>query len=38
MAARPNFTVSSWVATQFRSDADQMESDLASLRAAGLPE
>ncbi len=38
MAARPDFTVSSWIDTQFRSDTAQMERDAASLRAAGVPE
>jgi adenylate cyclase len=38
LAARPTFTVNSWLRTQFRIDAEQMASDLASLRAAGIPE
>lgn len=38
VVARPDFTVSSWLRTQFRSDAEQMAADLASLRAAGVPE
>jgi hypothetical protein len=37
-AARPNFTITSWLRTQFRSDTEQMAADLASLRAAGVPE
>lgn len=37
-AARPTFTVTSWLRTQFRSDTEQMAADLASLRAAGVPE
>jgi adenylate cyclase len=35
---RPNFTVSSWLRTQFRVDTDQLATDTASLRAAGVPE
>jgi hypothetical protein len=38
MAARPDFTVTSWAKTQLRSDTDQLAADLASLRAAGVPE
>ena len=38
VAARPAFTVKYWLRTQFRVDADQMAADLASLRAAGVPE
>ncbi|RWO04408.1 MAG: tetratricopeptide repeat protein [Mesorhizobium sp.] len=38
VAARPTFTVTSWLRTQVRSDAEQMAADLASLRAAGVPE
>ena len=38
VAARPAFTVKYWLATQFRVDTDQMAADLASLRAAGVPE
>jgi adenylate cyclase len=37
-AARPNFTVTSWLRTQFRIDREQMAADLASLGAAGVPE
>jgi adenylate cyclase len=36
--ARPDFTVTSWLRTQFRVDVDQMAADTASLRAAGVPE
>ena len=36
MAARPNFTIASWLKTQFRNDTQRMEADLASLRAAGV--
>ena len=35
---RPSFSVTSWLRTQFRNDAEQMAADLASLRAAGVPE
>jgi len=38
IAARPDFTVTSWVRTQFRVDLEQMAADTASLRAAGVPE
>ena len=38
IAARPNYTVSSWARTQFRSDSERLAADLASLRAAGVPE
>ena len=38
VAARPTFTVRSWLKTQSRVDKDQMAADLASLRAAGVPE
>jgi adenylate cyclase len=38
MAARPTFTVQSWLKTQSRVDAEQMAADLASLRAAGVRE
>jgi hypothetical protein len=38
IAARPSFSVASWVRTQFRNDSEQMATDLASLRRAGLPE
>jgi adenylate cyclase len=38
VAARPDFTVTSWLRTQFRVDAGQMQADTASLRAAGVPE
>ena len=36
--ARPDFTVASWLRTQFRVDTEQMAADTASLRAAGVPE
>ena len=38
VAARPSFTVDSFLRTQFRSDAEQLDKDVASLRAAGVPE
>jgi adenylate cyclase len=38
IAARPPFTVTSWLRTQFRVDTEQMEADTASLRAAGVPD
>jgi tetratricopeptide (TPR) repeat protein len=38
IAARPTFTVTSFLRTQFRSDVDQLAADVASLRAAGVPE
>ncbi len=38
IAARPTFTVTSFLGTQFRSDVDQLAADVASLRAAGVPE
>ena len=38
VAARPAFTVASWLRTQFRVDTEQMAADMASLRAAGVAE
>ena len=38
IAARPTFTVASFLRTQLRSDTDQLAADVASLRAAGVPE
>ena len=38
LAARPDFTVASWLATQFRNDLEQLTIDADSLRAAGIPE
>ncbi len=38
IAVRPTFTVTSWARTQFRKDVQQMAADIASLRAAGVPE
>jgi adenylate cyclase len=38
IAARPDFTIAAWENTQVRSDTEQLARDLASLRAAGLPE
>jgi adenylate cyclase len=37
LAARPNFTISSWQNTQFRRDQARLEADIAALRAAELP-
>ena len=37
LGARPNFTIGSWLKTQFRSDTVQLEADVAALRAAELP-
>ena len=38
MAARPSFTIASWLDTQFRNDVEQLKIDADSLRAAGVPE
>ena len=38
IAARPGFTIQAWLATQLRSDAEQLARDAESLRSAGLPE
>lgn len=38
MTLRPEFTIGYWRGTQTRSDVAQLERDLASLRAVGLPE
>jgi adenylate cyclase len=38
LAARLGFTATSWLRTQFRADTEQMAADMASLRAAGVPE
>ena len=37
-AARPSFSVQSFISTQFRCDIDQLKRDIASLRAAGVQE
>jgi adenylate cyclase len=37
MAARRDFTIASWLKTQFRRDRARLEADVAALRAAGLP-
>jgi adenylate cyclase len=37
LAARRDFTIASWLKTQFRRDAETLEADVAALRAAGLP-
>jgi adenylate cyclase len=38
VAARPGFTVTSWIRTQFRCDTEQLAADIASLRTAGVPD
>ena len=38
VAVRPSFSVQTWLATQLRSDTEQLARDVESLRAAGLPE
>jgi len=38
IAARPTFTVASFLRTQVRRDIDQLAVDVASLRATGVPE
>lgn len=37
LTVRRDFTISSWVKTQFRRDIERFEADVAALRAAGLP-
>jgi adenylate cyclase len=37
LAARRNFTIASWLKTQFRRDTARLDADIAALRAAGLP-
>jgi adenylate cyclase len=37
LAIRRSFTIAAWLNTQFRRDTEQVESDAAALRAAGLP-
>jgi adenylate cyclase len=37
LAARPDFTVTSWRKTQFRRDAERLDADVAALQATGLP-
>ena len=37
LAARRDFTITSWLKTQFRRDKARLEADVAALRAAGLP-
>ena len=37
LAVRKNFTIASWVKTQFRRDAAQLEQEISALRSAGLP-
>ena len=38
LAARPHVTVSGWARTQIRGDTERMATDIAALRAAGMPE
>jgi adenylate cyclase len=38
LAARRDFTIASWLKTQFRRDAARVETDIAALRSVGLPE
>jgi adenylate cyclase len=38
LAARRDFTIGSWLKTQFRRDTARLEADIAALRATGLPE
>lgn len=37
LAARRNFTIASWLKTQFRRDTARLDADIAALRMAGLP-
>jgi adenylate cyclase len=37
LAARKDFTIASWLRTQFRRDTDRLDADVAALRTAGLP-
>jgi TolB-like protein/class 3 adenylate cyclase len=37
LAARRDFTITSWLKTQFRSDQARLDADIAALRAAELP-
>jgi hypothetical protein len=37
LAARPAFTIVSWVKTQIMRDTARLEADVAALHAAGLP-
>jgi adenylate cyclase len=37
LAFQPRFTVRAWIDSQFRSDTEELEADIAALRAAGLP-
>jgi len=38
MATRRDFTIAGWADTQVRADTARLETDIAALRAAGLPE
>ncbi len=37
LAVRRNFTITSWLKTQFRRDTARLDADIAALRVAGLP-
>jgi adenylate cyclase len=37
LAIRPDFTIASWLKTQFRRDVARLEADIAALRSAELP-
>jgi adenylate cyclase len=37
LTARRDFTITSWLKTQFRRDTARLEADVAALNAAGLP-
>ena len=37
LAVRRNFTITSWLKTQFRRDRARLDADIAALRVAGLP-
>jgi hypothetical protein len=37
LAVRRNFTITSWLKTQFRRDTVRLDANIAALRVAGLP-
>ena len=37
LVARRDFTITSWLKTQFRRDTARLDADIAALRMAGLP-
>jgi adenylate cyclase len=37
LSVRPDFTIAAWAGTQLRADTAGLETDIAALRAAGLP-